>query len=139
MGRPTKFKEEYKKQVVTLCRLGATDQDLAEAFDVTEQTINNWKEKEPEFFESLKKGKEIYDEEVEESLRKRALGFKRTVEKVTKLGIVEVKEEVPPDTTAGIFWLKNRKPKEWRDKQEHEHSGAVAFTPVLEISEDDPS
>lgn len=139
-GRPKKHKEDYNEIAYKLCKFdGYTDAQLAEFFEVSEQTINNWKEKFPKFLESLKKGKEEYDDErVSNALRRRALGFKRAVEKPTKLGVVEVYEEVPPDTAACIFWLKNRQPRKWRDKQEHELSGNVKFKPVLAIAEDDP-
>lgn len=139
-GRPSAYKEEYDEQAYKLCKIeGYTDKDLAEFLGVCETTINAWKDKHPSFLKSIKKGKAEYDDQaVTNALRRRAMGFKRTVEKPTKLGIVEVLEEVPPDTTACIFWLKNRQPAKWRDKQEHEHSGEVKFTPVLSPHADDP-
>jgi hypothetical protein len=123
-GRPTDYKPEYVEQVKKLALLGATDKQICDFFKVTEATLTNWKDKYPEFFASLKQGKLQYDDEtVEKSLCRRANGFMRTVERVSKDGIVACLEEVPPDTTACIFWLKNRKPKEWRDKQEIEQVG----------------
>ena len=69
---------------------------------------------------TLKKGKEIVDIQVENALLKRALGYVSKEQKVTKDGeIIELEKEIPPDTTAQIFWLKNRKPDKWRDKVEN--------------------
>lgn len=122
-GHPTHYKPDYVEQGRKLALLGATDKQIADFFKVTEATLTNWKDAHPEFFASLKKAKAEYDDNtVELSLRKRANGFMRTVERTTKDGVVACMEEVPPDTTACIFWLKNRKPKEWRDRQEIEHS-----------------
>ncbi len=122
-GRPTKFKDEYIIQANKLTLLGATDEQLADFFEVSVPTLDTWKKEHPEFLGSLKRGKAVFDDDtVEKSLCRRANGFMRTVERVSKDGIVACMEEVPPDTTACIFWLKNRKPKEWRDRQEIEHS-----------------
>jgi hypothetical protein len=117
-GRPPKFKEEYKEQALKLCSKGFTDSDLANFWNVDERTVNNWKTKYPEFFQSLKDGKQFCDEEIEKSLFNRAKGY--TVKEVRSdaNGGSETVKELPPDTTACIFWLKNRKPKEWRDKVE---------------------
>ena len=137
VGRPTKYKEEYNEQAYKLCLLGATDAKLADFFDVTEQTINNWKIEFPEFFESLKKGKVIADATIAEGLYNRAKGAVINVQQAIKLKdsqfnsegrkiseeerieVVDLIQEVPPDTAAGIFWLKNRNPEMWRDKREY--------------------
>lgn len=133
-GRPTTYKEEYNEQVEKLCRLGATDIDIADFFNVTEQTINIWKNKYPDFFESIKKGKEISDIEVANSLYNRAKGYEQETVKVFQFQgepvIVPVVEKVAPDTTAAIFWLKNRRPKDWRDKKEVE--GNITIKQSLE-------
>lgn len=104
-------------------RDGLTDEDIAKKIGIGTTTLYRWKKDKREIRESLKKGKEIVDFEVENALLKRALGFKikRTVQKVTKDGdVVNTTEEVyyAPDTTAQIFWLKNRKPDVWREKQD---------------------
>ena len=133
-GRPTTYKEEYNEQVVKLCRLGATDVEIAEFFNVSEQTINTWKHKYPLFLESIKKGKEISDLEVANSLYQRAKGYEQDTVKVFQFQgepiIVPVKEKVAPDITAAIFWLKNRRPKEWRDKKEVDAN--ITITKALE-------
>lgn len=121
-GRPSKFKPEFVEQARKLCALGATDREVAEFFNVTEQTLNNWKVDHPEFFESLKLAKKEADERVEQSLYRRALGYSHDAVKILagKEGVIREPyvEHYPPDTTAAIFWLKNRKPAEWRDRQE---------------------
>lgn len=125
LGRPTDYKPEYDKQALKLCRLGATDKQLADFFETSEQTINAWKKKNPTFLESLKRGKLFADAEVADSLYNRAIGYSH---KETKLAQVdgqftdskEVIKEYPPDATSAIFWLKNRQPELWREKQPEE-------------------
>ena len=135
IGRPTKYKTEYCKHAAKLCKLGATDADLAEFFEVNEDTINEWKKVHPSFSESLKEAKEHFDDsKVEASLARRAQGFMRVKEVFNPEGVKElIQEEVPPDTTACIFWLKNRRSAKWKDKQELEHSGELKLAPALEI------
>lgn len=135
-GRPSEFKEEYSQQAEKLCKLGATDAEMADFFNVTEQTINNWKGDFPEFFESIKRGKIMADSNVAERLYQRALGFEHDSEEIKVLSVgkesvierVPIRKIYPPDPTAAIFWLKNRRPKEWRDKQEVEQSGGTSIT-----------
>lgn len=128
MGRPSKFKPEYTEQASKLCKLGATDREVADFFEVTEQTLNNWKAAHPEFFESLKLAKEEADQRVEQSLYRRALGYSHDAVKIfcdKDNGVTQVPfiEHYPPDTTACIFWLKNRKSAEWRDRVENQLTG----------------
>ena len=122
-GRKSEYRIEYADQALKLCLLGATDKELAEFFYVSEQTLNKWKKDYPEFLESLKKGKNIADANVASRLYNRAIGYSC---KATKFATSEGKitdskeyiEHYPPDTTAAIFWLKNRQPEKWRDKKE---------------------
>lgn len=113
-------------------RDGLTDEQIAKNIGIATSTFYEWKKKEIEFSEALKKGKEVVDFEVENALLKKALGYTITLnkQKVTKDGdVVDITEEVhvPPDTTAQIFWLKNRKPNTWKDKVEtDEDKEAVA-------------
>lgn len=137
-GRPTDYREEYNEQAYKLCLLGATDAELADFFNVVEKTINNWKEDYPEFLQSIKNGKDVADARVAEKLFHRALGFETTeVITASSQGFItdmkEVKKVFPPDPTSAIFWLKNRQPKRWRDKQEVDHSssdGSMATQPT---------
>lgn len=103
-------------------RDGLVDKQIAENIGVTEQTLNVWKKNYPSFLESLKRGKEVVDRQVENALLKRALGYEyeEVKEKYEGDRITErtvTKKEVAPDTTAQIFWLKNRKRNIWSDRQ----------------------
>lgn len=117
-------------------RNGLTDEQIAKNLNIAYSTFKEYKNKYSAFSATLKKGKEIVDYEVENALLKRALGYKydevtkeliedketgKSELKVTKI----VTKEVIPDTTAQIFWLKNRKPEEWRDKKEVKHDGNI--------------
>lgn len=132
-GRTTSYKPEYADQAYKLCLLGATDKDLADFFEVTEQTINNWKLDFPVFFESIKLGKQIADSNVAYKLYNRAIGYSYEEDHTTMRGeeIVEtknIKKHMPSDTTAAIFWLKNRNPSKWRDKKDVDvQSGGQPF------------
>lgn len=128
-GRPTKYKPEFAKIAKKMCELGATDPQLAEAFEVTTSTIALWKVTHKEFSDAIKISKDISDNLVEQSLYKRALGYEcEEVDiRVIEGQIVQtiVKKVYPPDPTAMIFWLKNRQKDKWRDKQEVQHSGSI--------------
>lgn len=107
-------------------RDGLTDEQIAKNIGVSVSTLNNWKIKYVEILESLKRGKEVVDRQVENALLKRALGY--TYEEITYEGGVETKrvvKEVVPDTTAQIFWLKNRKREAWADRQNIELSQPI--------------
>lgn len=100
-------------------RDGLIDEQIAHNMGINAATLYDWKNKYTEISEALKKGKEVVDRLVENALLKRALGYSYT--EITYEGGVETKrvvKEVVPDTTAQIFWLKNRKPEDWRDKRE---------------------
>lgn len=126
-GRPTSYKPEYADQARQLCELGATDAQLANFFDVTISTVTLWKVKHPEFSAALKLAKEKADSLVEKSLYQRAMGYEcdEVDIRVVEGQIVQtpIRKHYPPDTTAAIFWLKNRKSAEWRDKVNQEISG----------------
>ena len=115
---------------------GATDMEVADELGVTVTTIYNWRGKHPEFLAATKFGKEQADERVERGLYQRAVGFEYPAVKISfdKDGnplFAEYREYYPPDATAAKHWLNNRKPKEWRDKVEHELSGEVAIKRVV--------
>ena len=133
-GRHTDYRAEFDAQAYKLTLLGFTDQDLATFFEVTEQTVNNWKKAHPTFFESLTRGNAIADAEVAESFYNRARGFDKDVEEAQviligdgtqRVEVVTFKKYFPPEKGAQLSWLKNRQPKLWRDKQETELSGSV--------------
>lgn len=131
-GRPTDYTPKHAEQARKLCQLGATDADLADFFGVAVSTVARWKVMNPEFSDALKLGKEQADERVVNSLYHRATGYSHPEVDIRVVDGQIVKTELikhyPPDTTAAIFWLKNRRKDEWRDKQEVAH----------DIAEDSP-
>lgn len=143
MARPSKYKPEYAKQAEKLCLLGATDQELADFFEVEVRTIYRWKGDFSEFCQALKSGKEEADARVERSLYQQAIGYEQDEVKIFMPAQAEApvyapyRAKVAPNVTAAIFWLKNRKSQDWRDKQQTELTGAdggpikhdVAITP----------
>lgn len=135
MARPSKFQEEFIPQAEKLCKLGATDMEVADFFEVDVRTLYRWKADNEAFCQALKAGKEVADERVERSLYARANGYEHNEVDIRVVGgaIVQtpIRKYYAPDTTACIFWLKNRKPGEWRDKVETEHSGAVQIGRVV--------
>lgn len=134
-GRPSKYKPEYAEQARKLCSLGATDRDLADFFKVAESTINLWKLEHAQFSESLKLAKEQADKRVEQSLYRRALGYSHDSVHVSNyqgdVTLTPIVEHYPPDTTACIFWLKNRQPDAWRDVQDHRHQHEITLIDEL--------
>ncbi len=125
VGRPSAYRKEFAQQAKKITLLGATDMDLADFFGVALSTINLWKLKHPEFSESLKVGKDSADERVISSLYHRAIGYSHPEVDIRAVDGVIVQtpltKHYPPDTTAAIFWLKNRRKEEFRDKVEHTH------------------
>ena len=117
--------------LVGWARDGLTDEQIANNMGVRRETLYDWKKKHPNISNALKKGKEVVDIQVENALLKRALGYEYTEEKVEiseKDGrkVTQTVKHVAPDTTAQIFWLKNRRPEKWRS--EPRESGSAAQT-----------
>ena len=114
---------------------GLIDEQIAKNMGITPSTLYEWKKNYSEISESLKKGKEVVDIQVENALLKRALGYsyKEIKEEKTVDGkrVTVTTKEVVPDTTAQIFWLKNRRPERWRDKQDIEHSGQMGGVTII--------
>ena len=121
-GRPTKYTTEALNIAKAMSKLGAIDQEIADELGVAVSTITNWKLKHEEFFSALKEGKEKADDRVEASLYKKALGYYIDSVKIFQFQgqelIVPYQEYIHPDTTAAIFWLKNRKPEQYRANPE---------------------
>lgn len=122
IGRPSSFNPAYCEQVEKLCKLGATDEQIAEFFDVAVATIYNWKNKHPEFVEAIKNGKVIADMQVSNSLFRRAVGYE----------MPDTGKHVSPDVTAQIFWLKNRQPEYWRDRIEQQVNHTLTLPQAFE-------
>lgn len=142
--------EEGRMRLEAYARDGLLDVDIAKKMNIATSTLNEWKKKYPEISESLKRAKEIPDIHVENSLYKKCTGYTAKVKKAIKLKEVEydntgkkksekehieyVEEEVhvPADTSAQIFWLKNRRSDRWRDKVVHEDKDANKIDVVFE-------
>jgi hypothetical protein len=124
-GRPSKFDSINTNQLKKLVLKGFTDVEIADFFGITRQTLDNYKKQKPEFFASLKEWKLEADDKVERALFESACGYRTTYKKnmVVSDGkdmgshIEKVTEEVafPPNATSCIFWLKNRKPEQYRE------------------------
>src|SRR5690606_31614550 len=125
-------KPEYVEAAKEMCLNGAVDADLARAFRVSVSTLSTWKLLYPDFLAAIRVAKPIADTNVEDSLYRRAMGYTRTEQELKviggKLEKVEVERNYPPDTTAMIFWLKDRTTASWSDKQEVQHTGTVELT-----------
>lgn len=137
-GRKSYWDERIKPRIEEIkgwARDGLLDKQMAELLNVGESTFLKYKALKPELVEALRVNKKIADLQIENALRDRALGyeyeevtedyfFNKNKEKIIK-GQKVVKKKVLPDTTAQIFWLKNRQPEKWRDRKHTEHSGNV--------------
>lgn len=117
-------------------REGLSNEQMANNMGIHISTFYRWKSIYSDFKEAIKKGKEVVDFEVENALLKRALGYEkektRTYLKDDGTGhktkhIEVTKEHVPPDPTAMIFWLKNRKPNEWNERHNINHAGNINY------------
>lgn len=123
-------------------RDGLTDEQIAANMGVAYSTLRTWRDKYSALSAALKRGKEVVDRQVENALLKRALGYEyEEVSEKYELGILTerkvTKKQVVPDTTAQIFWLKNRKPEEWRDKRQVEEAEQGGVTIVNDIPKSD--
>lgn len=134
-GRPSKFKPEFVDQGRKLALLGATDAEVAAFFDVTDRTLYRWKVDHPEFSQALNAGKAVADERVERALFQRAVGYSHDDAHVSTFeGVVTltpIVKHYPPDPTSCIFWLKNRKRADWRDKPDETPDDAAAVASAI--------
>ena len=147
IGRKGRFEEWLTDDGITRltgwARDGLTNIQIAANMGIAERTFTEWIARFPAIDAALKKGKEPVDIQVENALLKRALGYdyEETITEIEDLGggktkkhVRKVVKHVPPDTTAQIFWLKNRKPKQWRDKTEQAVSIETEdLSPLVEL------
>jgi len=131
-GRVSKYITNVKPKLLLIeawARDGLTEEQICDNLDVSVSAFANYKNDNVELVEALKNGKEIVDVMVENALLKAALGYDYREEELNKITgePIELRKVAHPNTTALIFWLKNRKPKQWRDKQELEHLGGIAI------------
>ena len=147
-GRRGKYEDWITKdgllKVQGWARDGLSNEQIAHNIGINKDTLYEWQKRFSDFSDALKKGKEVVDREVENAMLKRALGYdyeevvqrpvvidKETGE--TEMRVVQrVNKHVAPDVTAQIFWLKNRKPEEFRDKRDVELSGNVDLGAIIE-------
>lgn len=131
-GRPTDYCPSFCQKAIELCERGATDEELAQAFDVSARTIYRWKNAHPEFCQAISVGKEAADARVERSLYQMATGTYvkqqqavkvKTGQYTEEIKIVEVETFMAPEVPAAQFWLKNRRPEQWREVSRQEQSG----------------
>lgn len=132
-GRPSKFNDQIKETILGLYKNGKTDKEVARTIGVSLRTINNWKGKDPAFLHTIKEMKSVADDLVVASLFQRACGYSHADEKIhfSEYGDITRAKTIkhyPPDTTAAIFWLKNRQPDEWREKKD---DGEINITVTL--------
>ena len=121
--RPSEYKPEYAKQAKNMALIGAQEPDIARLLEISVQTLYEWRKAHPEFAEAIKQGKVEADGYVAQSLYHKALGYEHKVTKVflpagsTEPVYATYMEDVPADTAACIWWLKNRQPQYWKDFQ----------------------
>ncbi len=134
--KPTKKDKMNFSKMELLYSYGMTDLEVCEVFNITQQTLNNWK-KDKDFFESILRGKALPDQKVARSLYQRAIGYShedidiRVVDKeIVKTKIIK---HYPPDVAAASLWLRNRRPDLWRDKQDIEVSGKAGGPVTMNI------
>ena len=120
-GHPTVFDPRFVQQAYKLALLGLKHDEMATVFDVSESTIDKWKVAHPEFLRAIRDGGLIADAEIVNVLRQKALGGVKA-EKIfynPKIGeVVRAKHLLAPDTLAAIYWLNNRQPQFWRQRQD---------------------
>lgn len=122
-GAPTKFTKKREQLILDLAKSGEIDEEIAKKAKIKAKTIQNWINKNPDFFLALKEAKSFTNDLAEASLLRLALGYTKEEVKVfcDKNGIIHehrYQVEVEPNITAIIFWLKNRRPDTWREKGE---------------------
>jgi DNA-binding XRE family transcriptional regulator len=145
--------EEVKDKLILVegwARDGLTDEQIAKNLGISRDTLYVYKKEHPDFSDALKRGKEVVDREVENSLLNNALGYDYTEQQAIKVKevyydtqgkrceneevkIIEITKHKPAETTATIFWLKNRKPEQWRDKTEVESNNTNDTTVRIKL------
>lgn len=133
MSKPRKVKEwlteEGLAKLEGWARNGLTEEQIASNCGVTRLSLYNWRKKYPEIQNALRKGKEVIDLQVENALLKAAMGYDYVEEYVDSNGVKRAnKKHMPPNVLALIFWLKNRKPEQWRDRRD---DNVIDVTPVV--------
>jgi len=128
-GRPKKYANNWPKKAFEFAAKGLTERQISLRLGISQETLINYKSEYSEFSEAIKRGQQESIDKVENSLFKRAVGYEYTETKIEKSGdyekTIKTKKKVIPDTTAQIFFLKNRRAEIWREKQDIAHSGKI--------------
>lgn len=133
-GRPTMYRPIFARQAEAFCLLGADDAKLAELFEVSVKTIYTWKQRHPDFLQATKNGKVVADAAVAAALFKSATGGHSIKEdRVIGDQVVTLEKQLAPEVLAQIYWLKNRQPKEWRDRVEVQADVNLNVFPAKEV------
>ncbi len=135
------FEQAHVDLVLKLAQLGTTEDRIANVIGISQNTFRQWCEEHSDFMQALKEGRDYSDANVANFLYRRATGYEHKAVKIfcdPKTGareIVDYVEHYPPDTTACIFWLKNRRPDLWRDRIEHtgKDGGAIKTEQTLKV------
>jgi hypothetical protein len=153
-GRPTKYRPEHCRQATLLCKLGATDEELARAFAINTATIYRWQKAHPELREAIRAGKIVADIKVAEKLYELASGYEYEEAQAIKLRnveynadgkkvrvserveIVKVRRVMLPETAAAIFWLTNRQKDKWKHCMTIERRTPVGLLPRATMTTD---
>jgi len=137
-GPKANYQPEHCEIARQFCLLGATNEDLAEHFEVSISTIGNWTRTYPEFKVALHEGRDTADAEIAEKLYRRAKGLGLPAVKLTHVDgeIVETPctRQYPPDTQAAMFWLRNRRRQRWRERIEREHTPNDELMAILDAA-----
>ena len=135
----TKYSEDFPRRAEGYARDGLIDEQMAAKLGISKQTFYDYQKRYPDFLDAIKRGKAPVDDDVESALLKSALGWDyeevhteiREVNGKQYKTIKKVKRIVPPSNTAQIFWLKNRRPKKWRDKQDLNITDDIELTVTI--------
>ena len=140
-GPPTKYRPDFVGRARTMAEAGAVDEEIAGLLGISLRTLYYWKAQHVDFADALQRGKDVADDMVEAALFRRATGYSHDAVKIitvpqganqgSKVEEVPYVEHVPPDTAAATFWLKNRRPKKWREKVDLEHSGTLTLAEMV--------
>ena len=138
-GRPTVYKPEYAETARVSCMLGATNETLAERFEVSRSTVDRWIAGIPDFRNAVMNGREAADGAVVSALFSRATGMEHKMTRVFwhngQPVTVNYTVELPPDVRACMFWLRNRLPGQWRENRPAQDKAGLDFSDLEEASE----
>jgi len=136
--RALRFTPAHTDLARKFCMLGATDDDLARLLEVPRETLDRWLATDADFAIAVRAGREVADATVAERLYARAIGYSHPAVKIFQSGgeplKVDYTEHYPPDVQACVFWLRNRRRQDWRDKIEHEQTAASELMAALDAA-----